>query len=79
MNDKWASNIVEIQRMEIARYYKKAYFPGEHFYIFEKLNNQCKVDIIFIKSFYFNGNTEFSEIIFALLENFSYIFENLFL
>ena len=31
MNDKWASNIVEIQRMEIARYSNKAYFPGEHF------------------------------------------------
>ena len=39
--------------------YNKAYFSGDFFYIFEKLNNQCKVDIIFIKSFYLNGNMEF--------------------
>ena len=38
---------MEIQRIETATYSNKAYFPGEHFfYIFEKLNNQCKVDII---------------------------------
>ena len=33
------SNIIEIQRIEIARYINKAYLPGEFFfYIFEELN-----------------------------------------
>ena len=35
-----ASNIIEIQHIKIARYSNKGYFPGEHFYILEKLNNQ---------------------------------------
>ena len=61
------SNLIEIQRIETATYSNKAYFPGEHFYIFEKLNNQCKEDLVFIKSFYLNGKTEFYEIILALL------------
>ena len=35
----WASNLIEIQRIETATYINMAYFPGEHFfYIFEKLN-----------------------------------------
>ena len=68
---KMASNIIEIQRIEIARYSNlRRIFRENIFYIFEKLNNPCKVDIIFIKSFYLNGNTEFYEIILALLENF---------
>ena len=74
------SNLIEIQRIETATYTNKAYFPGEHFFfIFEKLNNQCKVDIIFIKSFYLNGKTKSYEIILALLEIFKNIFENFFL
>ena len=32
------SNLIEIQRIETATYSNKAYFPGKHFYIFEKLN-----------------------------------------
>jgi len=73
-----ASNLIEIQRIETATYSNMAYFLGEHFYIFEKLNNQCKVDIIFIKSFHLNGKTEFYEIIFALLENFLILLRNFF-
>ena len=65
-----ASNLIEIQRIETATCINMADFPREHFLYFEKLNNQCKVDIIFIKSFHLNGKTEFYEIIFALLENF---------
>ena len=53
-------------------------FRENIFYIFEKLNNQCKVDIVFIKSLYLNGKTEFYEIILALLENFFYTFEKFF-
>jgi len=64
------SNLMEIQRIETATYSNKAYFRENIFYIFEKLNNQCKVDIIFIKYFYLNGKTEFYEIVLALLENF---------
>ena len=60
-----ASNLIEIQRIETRRIFRENIV-----YIFEKLNNQCKVDIIFIKSFYLNGKTEFYEIILALLENF---------
>ena len=45
-------------------------FRENIFYIFEKLNYQCKVNIIFIKSFYLNGKMKFYEIILALLENF---------
>jgi len=61
-----ASNIIEIQRIEIARYSNKAYFPGEFFFhIFEKSSNRCKY-IIFTKSFYL--------ILLALLENFFYIY-----
>ena len=41
-----------------AMYSNMAYFLGEHFYIFEKLNYECKVNIIFIKSFYLNGKTK---------------------
>ena len=70
-NPPWkngASNLIEIQRIETATYSNKAYFPGEHFFIY--LRNQCKVDIVFIKSFYLNGKTEFYVIILALLENF---------
>ena len=59
-----------IQQIETATYSKRRIFRETIFYIFEKLNNQCKVDIIFIKSFYLNGKTEFCEIILALLENF---------
>ena len=71
-----ASNLIEIQRIETATYSNKEYFPGENiFYIFEKLNIQCKVDIVFIKSFYLNGKTEFYETILALLENFFYTFK----
>ena len=36
----------------------KHIFRENIFYIFEKLSNQCKVDIIFIKSFDLNGKTE---------------------
>ena len=45
------------------------------FYILEKLYNQCRVNIIFIKSFYLNDKTEFCEIILALMENFFLIFK----
>jgi len=70
-NYKYLNNyLIEIQCIETATYSNKAYFPGEHFYIFEKLNNQCKVEIIFIKSFNLNGKTEFYDIILILLENF---------
>jgi len=62
-----ASNLIEIATRGI--------FRENIFFIFEKLNNQCKVDIIFIKSFYLNGKTEFYEIILALLENFFYTFK----
>ena len=60
------SNLIEIQRIETA-----TYFSGQYFlYIFEKLNNQCKIEIIFKN---FNCKTEFYEIILALLENFFFI------
>jgi len=58
------SNLIEIQRIATRRIFRENIF-----YIFEKLNNQCKVDIIFVKSFYLNGKTEFYDIILALLEN----------
>ena len=75
----YASNLLEIQRKETATYSNMGYFPGDHFfYIFEKLHNQCKVDIIFIKSFYLNGKTEFYKIILALLENFLKLLRNFF-
>ena len=61
-----------------ATYSNMAYFPENIFYIFEKLNYQCKVNIISIKSFYLNGKTKFYEIILALLENFFYTFKNFF-
>ena len=65
------SNLIEIQRIETA-----TYFSGQYFlYIFEKLNNQCKIEIIFKN---FNCKTEFYEIILALLENFFYTFEKFF-
>ena len=73
----WKSNIIETERIETTSYSNKVYFSGEYFFIFKKLNNQCKVDIIFIKSFYLNGNTEFYEIILAIPEIF-YTFEKLF-
>ena len=57
-NGNVESNNIEIQRIATRRIFRENIF-----YIFEKLNNQCKVDIIFIKSFYLNGNTEFYEII----------------
>jgi len=54
------SNLIEIQRIETATYIATwRIFRENIFYIFEKLNNQCKVDTIFIKSFYLNGKTEF--------------------
>ena len=31
---KQESNLIEIQRIETARYSNKAYFPGEYFFIF---------------------------------------------
>ena len=44
---------------ETARYSNKVYFAGKYFvYIFEKLNYQCRVNIIFNKCFYINGKTE---------------------
>ena len=74
-----ASDLIEIQRIETATYSNMAYFPGwDHFYIFEKLYNQCKVDIVFIKFFYLNGKTEFYKIIFALLEIFFLYFWEIF-
>jgi len=60
-----ASNHTEFQPLETATYSNKAYFPGEHFFI---LNNQCKVDTIFIKSFYLNGNTDFYTLDFYTLD-----------
>ena len=61
-----ASNLIEIKRIETATYSNMAYFPGEHFFtFFEILSNQCKVDLVFIKSLYLNGKTEFYEIILA--------------
>ena len=73
------SNLIEIQRIETATYIATwRIFRENIFYIFEKLNNQCKVDIIFLKSVYLNGKTEFYEIILALLENFFYTFKNFF-
>jgi len=53
-------------------------FRENIFYIFEKLNYQCKVNKIFIKSFYLNGKTKFYETILALLEKFFYTFKNFF-
>ena len=32
--EKVASNIIETERIELARYNNKAYFAGEHFFIF---------------------------------------------
>ena len=60
-----ASNLIEIRRMDPLRI-----ATWRIFYIFEKLNYQFKVNIIFINSFYLNGKTKFYEIILALLENF---------
>ena len=60
------SNLIEIQRIETPTY------------IFEKLNNECKVEIIFIKSVYLNGRTEFYETILALLENFFILLRSFF-
>ena len=60
-----ASNLIEIQRMNPLRIATWRIFRENMFYIFEKLNNQCKVDLVFIKSFYLNGKTEFFEIILA--------------
>ena len=65
-----ASNLIEIQRMDRLRIATWRIFQEKIFYIFEKLNYQCKVNIIFIKSFYLNGKTKCYEIILALLENF---------
>ena len=65
-----ASNLTEIRRMDPLRI-----TTWRIFYIFEKLNYQCEVNIIFIKSFYLNGKTIFYEIILALLENFFYTFK----
>ena len=62
-----ASNIIEIQRIGIAT---RGIFRENISFTFEKLNNQCKVYIILMKSFCLNGKTELSEIILALLENF---------
>ena len=64
--------------MDPLRIATRRIFRENIFYIFEKLNNQCKVDIVFIKSFYLNGKTEFYEITLALLENFFYTFKNFF-
>ena len=64
-----ASHLIEIQRMSPLRIATWQLFRENIFYIFDKLNYQCKVNIIFIKSFYLNGKTEFYEIILALLEN----------
>ena len=38
-NKNWVSNIMEIQRIEIARYTGRTFF----FYFLKKLNNQCKL------------------------------------
>ena len=65
-----ASNLIEIQRMDPLHIATWRIFRENIFYIFEKLYYQCKVNIIFIKSFYLNGKTKFYEIILALLENF---------
>ena len=64
------SNLIETQRMDPLRIATWCIFRENIFYIFEKLNNQCKADLVFIKSFYLNGKSEFYEIILALLENF---------
>ena len=66
-----ASNLIEIQRMDPLRIaITWRIFRENIFYIFEKFNYQCKVNINFIKSFYLNGKTKFYEIILALLEKF---------
>ena len=65
-----ASNLIEIQCMDPLCIATWCIFRENIFYIFEKLNYPCKVNIIFIKSFYLNGKTKFYEIILALLENF---------
>ena len=72
-----ASNLIEIQLMDPLCIATRGIFREKIFYIFEKLNYQCKINIIFIKSFYLNGKTKFYEIIFALLENF-FIFLRIF-
>jgi len=72
------SNLIEIQRMDPLRIATWRIFRENIFYIFEKLNNQCKVYIIFLKSVYLNGKTEFYEIILALLENFFILLRNFF-
>ena len=62
-----------LQKSNVQKPYvqQQGVFSGRtFFYVFEKLNSQCKVDIVFKKSFYLNGNAEFYEIILALLENF---------
>ena len=63
------SGVKPIQRMDLIRIATWRIFRENIFYIFEKLNYRCKVNIIFIKSFYLNGKTKFYEIILALLEN----------
>ena len=74
-----ASNLIEIQRMDPLRIaITWRIFRENIFYIFEKFNYQCKVNIIFIKFFYLNGKTKVYEIILALLENFFYTFKNFF-
>jgi len=73
-----ASNLIEIQRMDPLRIATWRIFRKNIFYIFEKLYYQCKVNIIFIKSFYLNGKTKFYEIILALLENFFFILLRIF-
>ena len=45
-----ASNLIEIQRMDPIRIATWRIFRENIFYIFEKLNYQCKVNIIYIKS-----------------------------
>ena len=67
---KSASNLIEIQPMDPLHIASWRIFRENIFYIFEKLNYQCKVNTIFIKSFYLYGKTKFYEIILALLENF---------
>ena len=67
----WSQTLKKPERKETARYSNKVYFAGKYFvYIFEKLNYQCRVNIIFKKCFYINGKTELYEIILVLLKNF---------
>ena len=54
-----ASNFKEIQNMKWLGLATRHILQEKIFNIFENLNNQYKVDIIFKKSFYLNGERNF--------------------